>query len=184
MGYAIAEELAYRGAKVTLVSGPVSVSTHAKGLKLMPVQSASEMYDACSANLDYDIAVMAAAVADYTPTEVKAQKIKKSDEETVLELTRTKDILSMLGQKKKESQVLVGFALETEHEKENALKKLQSKGADMIALNSLNEKGAGFGGDTNKITLLYKNGTEKTFELKPKGEVAKDIVDSITELIK
>jgi phosphopantothenoylcysteine decarboxylase/phosphopantothenate--cysteine ligase len=183
MGYSVAEELASRGAAVTLVSGPVGLRTDMKGIRVLHTTSASEMYEACTQNMDYDIAVMAAAVADYRPTEVKVQKIKKTGDEAVLELTRNKDILSMLGQAKGENQVVVGFALETENEKENAVKKLHAKGADMIVLNSLNEKGAGFRVNTNKITLLYKNGTEKTFALKAKGEVAKDIVDSITELI-
>lgn len=183
MGYAIAEELAWRGAEVTLISGPVSIRTDVKGINVVKAVTAGDMYTACKQYSDYDIGIMSAAVADYTAKEVKEHKIKKSGDDWVLELSRTKDILAMLGATKDESQFLVGFALETQNEKENAVKKLHGKGADMIVLNSLNDAGAGFKTDTNKITLLYKNGTEKAFEVKSKKEVAKDIIDSIIEVI-
>lgn len=183
MGYAIAEELAWRGADVTLVSGPVAIGTNVKGIKILPVITANDMYNVCKGHRDFDIGIMAAAVADYTASEVKEQKIKKAGDHWTLELSKTHDILSMLGEQKNEKQVLVGFALETENETENAWNKLRSKGADMIVLNSLNDDGAGFKKDTNKVTLLYKNGKQKTFEVKHKKDVAKDIIDSIIELV-
>jgi phosphopantothenoylcysteine decarboxylase/phosphopantothenate--cysteine ligase len=184
MGYAIAEELQQRGAEVTLVSGPVSISTKHKEINIVRVEKAEEMYRAVMdyAN-DYDIAVMAAAVADYTPQEVAKEKIKKLDGELNLTLKKTKDILGGLGKVKKDKQILVGFALETTNEKENALKKLKDKNADIIVLNSLNDTGAGFKKDTNKVTLFKSDGTQKDFETKSKTLVAKDIVDSITELL-
>jgi phosphopantothenoylcysteine decarboxylase/phosphopantothenate--cysteine ligase len=180
MGIAIANELKRRGAEVTLVTGPVSQK--ADGLKRVNVTSASEMYEACLIQ-DYDIAVMAAAVADYTPTVVSDQKIKKSGEELVIQLKRTNDILAALGRRKRPGQVLVGFALETENGKENAQKKLREKGADMIVLNSLQDEGAGFGHDTNKATLYLSNGDEKALALQSKEALAKDIADTITNLL-
>lgn len=184
MGYAIADELASRGAEVTLVSGPVSIK-HKKGsVHVVKTTSAQQMYEACQQNKDYDIAVMAAAVADYTPVQVAGQKIKKGEDTLTVELKKTQDILASLGREKQANQILVGFALETENEKANALKKLQTKNADMVVLNSLNDSGAGFGGDTNRVTIFYRDGSEKQFETKTKESVAKDIVDSITELYK
>lgn len=180
MGIAIAEELERRGADVTLVTGPVSVKTTSR--KRVDVTSAEQMYEACVAQ-DYDVAVMAAAVADYAPVEVADEKIKKNDGEITLTLKRTKDILASLGKKKKPGQLLVGFALETNNEREGALKKLQEKNADLIVLNSLRDEGAGFGHDTNKVTFYLRNGEEKTFGLKSKNALAKDIVDTITELL-
>jgi phosphopantothenoylcysteine decarboxylase/phosphopantothenate--cysteine ligase len=180
MGFAIAEELQRRGADVTLITGPTSIGTN--GLKKIPVTSAEQMYEACVAQ-PYDIAVMAAAVADYTPVEVAASKIKKQEGELTLTLKRTKDILGTLGKQKQDGQLLVGFALETDNEREGALKKLREKNADMIVLNSLRDEGAGFGHDTNKVTFYFKNGTEKSLALKSKTALAKDIVDSITELL-
>jgi len=181
MGYAIAEELAGRGADVTLVSGPVALKPKHSKIALVPVTSAEEMYRAC-ADKEYDIAVMAAAVADYTPVEVAAQKIKKKEEGLTLELRKTRDILGSLGREKRQGQVLVGFALETENEQAHALKKLEAKNADLIVLNSLRDEGAGFGHDTNKATLFFRNGTSRQVELKSKSALAKDIVDSITEI--
>jgi phosphopantothenoylcysteine decarboxylase / phosphopantothenate---cysteine ligase len=183
MGYAIAEELANRGADVTLVSGPVSIKSKHKNLKLIPVNTANEMYTTCTENsASYDIAVMAAAVADYTPVVVADQKIKKTDDEFTITLRKTKDILESLGKAKSNGQILVGFALETENEKTNAQKKLVEKNADLIILNSLKDEGAGFGHDTNKVTLLFKNGMGKQIELKSKSALAKDIVDAIIEI--
>lgn len=184
MGYAIAEELNKRGADVTLISGPVSIKLKSKGVHFVGVEKAEEMYQAAMEHSDYDIAVLAAAVADYTPVDVAGDKIKKSDRVLDLKLSKTKDILLGLGKMKKDSQVLVGFALETNNEKENAVKKLKEKNADFIILNSLNDKEAGFKKDTNKITLFKKTGEEKSFEAKSKELVAKDIVDSIIELFK
>ena len=183
MGWAIAEELTKRGADVTLVSGPVSLPKNGLKMKQVSVTSAEEMYQAC-VNTDYDVAVMAAAVADYTPAEVAKEKIKKKEADFTLTLKKTKDILASLGKEKKKGQLLVGFALETDNEKENALKKLREKNADLIVLNSLKDEGAGFGFDTNKATLYFKDGTEKPLLLQTKTALAKNIVDTITDLIK
>jgi phosphopantothenoylcysteine decarboxylase/phosphopantothenate--cysteine ligase len=183
MGYAIADELASRGAEVTLVSGPVSIKSKSRNINLVPVTSAEEMHTTCISNsASYDIAVMAAAVADYTPVVVSDQKIKKSDGELTITLKKTKDILASLGRQKAKGQILVGFALETENERNNAQKKLEEKNADMIVLNSLKDEGAGFGHDTNKVTMFLRNGTQKQIELKSKSALAKDIVDAIIEI--
>ena len=182
MGYAIAEELDKRGADVTLISGPVSIGLKSKNIRLISVEKAEEMYQAALKNSDYDIAVLAAAVADFTPLEVANEKIKKKDEILDIKLKKTKDILLSLGEIKTEKQILVGFALETDNPKENALKKLKEKKADIIVLNSLKDDGAGFKKNTNKITLFNKNGEETNFETKSKELVAKDIIDSIIQL--
>ena len=183
MGYAIADELASRGAEVTLVSGPVSIKAKNKNINLVPVTSADEMYTICVSNsASYDIAVMAAAVADYTPTVVADQKIKKKDGELTITLKKTKDILASLGHQKNKGQILIGFALETENERSSAQKKLEEKNADIIVLNSLKDEGAGFGHDTNKVTLFFKSGIEKQIDLKSKSALAKDIVDAIIEI--
>jgi phosphopantothenoylcysteine decarboxylase / phosphopantothenate---cysteine ligase len=180
MGIALAKELYRRGADVTLVLGPVAPGFTANGIHLVRVTSADEMYQACHQAFDQvDIAVLSAAVADYTPVTKADQKIKKKESTLNLELTKTKDILKSLGEKKKANQVLVGFALETNNEKNNALTKLAEKNADMIVLNSMNDKDAGFGKDTNKITIFQKQGKETGFDAKSKEEVAKDIVDAI-----
>jgi phosphopantothenoylcysteine decarboxylase/phosphopantothenate--cysteine ligase len=178
MGYAIAEELQKRGAEVTLISGPVSIKSNSKSIHVIDVEKAEEMYEAVMKHIDYDLAILAAAVAD----EVANEKIKKSNEILELKLQKTKDILQSLGAIKKDSQILVGFALETDNERANAVKKLKEKNADIIVLNSLKDEGAGFKTNTNKISLFKKNGEEKNFEMKPKDLVAKDIVDSIIEL--
>lgn len=180
MGIAVAEELKRRGADVTLITGPVAIAT--TGLKRINVTSAEEMYQACMAQ-PYDIAVMAAAVADYAPAAVADTKIKKSGSELTLTLKRTNDILAAIGRQKRLGQVLVGFALETDNERENAQKKLQEKGADLIVLNSLRDEGAGFGQDTNKATFYFKNGNEKALPLQSKEALANDIVDAIKNLI-
>lgn len=183
MGVAIAEELYSRGAEVTLIMGPSSINVPANGIKSVRVNTADEMYNACTKEFDgSDIGVMAAAVADYTPVHVAANKIKKANNELVIELKRTKDILKSLGEKKSSEQVLVGFALETNNERENALGKLKSKNVDMVVLNSLNDAGAGFGTDTNKISIFDKSGREFNFELMSKKAVAKNIVDTIIQL--
>jgi phosphopantothenoylcysteine decarboxylase/phosphopantothenate--cysteine ligase len=183
MGYNIAEELARRGAEVVLVSGPVACQVKNKGIKLIKITSAQQMYESCLANKDFDVAVMAAAVADYTPIEVATQKMKKKEEGLTIQLKKTKDILAAMGEVKTDQQILVGFALETENEEENAQKKLKTKKADIIVLNSLNDKGAGFKNDTNKVTLFYKDQSRRSYDLKSKELVAKDIVDAITELM-
>lgn len=184
MGVAIARELAERGALVDLVLGPSSLAADIPGVTLIRVQSAAQMYDACIARFPAaDIAVMAAAVADYSPAEPSGEKIKKEGDTLVLELEKTKDILKALGKQKKKGQVLAGFALETTGEREYALDKLQAKKADLIVLNSLNDEGAGFGYDTNKITIFEKDGMEIAYERKPKQQVAKDIVDRVVKLL-
>jgi phosphopantothenoylcysteine decarboxylase/phosphopantothenate--cysteine ligase len=183
MGYAIAEELAARGAKVTLVSGPVAFDKPLPGVNIVKVMTAEEMYESCINEDDYDIAVMAAAVADYTPSSVSETKIKKTEGDLELSLKKTKDILKTLGASKKERQVLVGFALETDNEQENAAKKLKDKNADMLILNSINDEGAGFGYDTNKVTFFFRNGDKKDVALKSKKLLAKDIIDAIIELL-
>ncbi|HKZ64999.1 MAG TPA: bifunctional phosphopantothenoylcysteine decarboxylase/phosphopantothenate--cysteine ligase CoaBC [Chitinophagaceae bacterium] len=180
MGIAIAKELHRRGADVSLILGPVAANFSANGINLVRVNSANDMYHACHQLFEEtDIAIMSAAVADYMPVTKAEQKIKKKDDNFSIELTKTKDILKSLGEKKKAGQILVGFALETANEKEYALEKLKKKNADMIVLNSLNDAGAGFGHDTNKITIFQKDGKEIQFGTKSKEEVAKDIIDTI-----
>ncbi len=184
MGIAISEELAKRGAEVNLVLGPSSINVSEPGVNVQKVQTAEEMYHACVNSFPgIDVAIMSAAVADYTPSIKANEKIKKTADALVIELTKTKDILKTLGQKKKNGQLLVGFALETSNEKEYAIDKLQSKNADMIVLNSLNDEGAGFGVDTNKITIFEKGGNEIAYERKPKQQVARDIVDRIVKML-
>lgn len=180
MGIAIAEELARRGAEVHLVLGPSSIKPALPGIYLHKVQTADQMFQVCMQEFPAaDIAVMAAAVADYTPVETATEKIKKQSDNLTIALTKTKDILKSLGEKKRADQLLVGFALETTNERAYALGKLASKNADMVVLNSLNDEGAGFGHDTNKITIFEKNGNEIPFGRKSKQQVAKDIVDRI-----
>lgn len=184
MGFAIAEELAQQGAKVTLIAGPNNLCLHNTNIKKVDVVSADDMYKACLKEFGKaNITVMAAAVADYTPQAVVPQKIKKTGEELILKLKPSKDILGKLGKKKHNNQLLVGFALETNNEIEHAAKKLQNKNLDFIVLNSLKDKGTGFKFHTNKITIVGKNNKITKFDLKQKTEVAKDIVDKIIELI-
>lgn len=181
MGIAIAEEMKSRGADVTLVLGPSGIKVN-KAINVIPVTSAAEMLHACEAAFKTaDIAIMSAAVADYTPLQAAQEKIKKTEEDLTVRLTKTVDILKTLGSRKTGKQVLVGFALETNNEKEYALQKLQTKNADMIVLNSLQDAGAGFGHDTNKITIFDKTGKAYPFEVKPKKEVARDIVNTIIQ---
>lgn len=180
MGYAIATEAASRGAEVILVSGPVSLSIHHPKISVIKVKSAAEMADACiGAFPGCDITIMAAAVADYTVEEPSTKKIKKSKSALTLNLIKTKDILAELGKMKKPGQFLTGFALETDNESFNAGQKLINKNLDLIVLNSLKDEGAGFGGDTNKVTLLFSNGSEKSIPLQSKTKVAVHILDAI-----
>jgi phosphopantothenoylcysteine decarboxylase / phosphopantothenate---cysteine ligase len=182
MGYAIAEELASKGAEVTLISGPTSITISHPKIKLLRVTSAEEMYQAClSCFTNTDITVLSAAVADYKPAQRADQKIKKTGDTLTLELIKTRDIAAELGKLKRKEQFTVGFALETENEKSNAEKKIKSKNFDLIVLNSLNDAGAGFGHDTNKITLIDNNNKFTEFNLKSKKEVATDIVNAIIE---
>jgi len=183
MGVAIAKELYNRGAEVTLILGPATEEFSLSGISLKRVTTADEMYNACTAIFEgTDIAIMAAAVADYSPATVAAEKIKKSDDDLTIGLLKTKDILKSLGEKKRHGQIVVGFALETTNEKENALGKLKRKNADMIVLNSLKDAGAGFGHNTNTITIFDKSGKEFSFDNKSKTAVAKDIIDTMIQL--
>ena len=182
MGYAIAEELAKRGAEVQLITGRTTLPTPA-GVERVDVLSAADMYNAAvEAWREADGAVMCAAVADYTPAVVADKKLKKSDDDMRIELVRTKDIAAELG-KSKEGRTLVGFALETDNEEANAEGKLERKNLDFVVLNSLRDKGAGFGGDTNKVTLIDRNGREE-HPLMSKREVAAVIVDKIISIKK
>ena len=182
MGIAIAEELTKRGAEVILVLGPSTQQVSNRLYKLVNVKSAEEMFEASVQYFpDCQLAVMSAAVADYTPIQIANEKIKKQDDGLQIKLKRTKDILATLGTIKKNGQWLVGFALETTNEKQYALGKLESKNADMIVLNSLRDAGAGFGGDTNKISIFCKNRQEYTFTVKTKTEVATDIANTIQQ---
>lgn len=184
MGLAIARELATRGADVCLVMGPTLLPLNMEnGVTIKRVTTAKQMFDACVEEyVDADITVMAAAVADYTPETVASEKIKKKEETLNVSLKKTTDILKHLGEQKKKGQVLAGFALETTNERRHALEKLQKKNADLIILNSLNDAGAGFGHDTNKITIFDKSGKEFSFDTKSKAATAKDIVDTIISL--
>ena len=183
MGFAIAEEFARNGADVTLITGPSDLVTKNENIKRIDVTSADEMYQhTLKAFAKTNIAVMSAAVADYTPEKVSITKIKKSGDELHLKLKKTKDILAELGKLKSKKQILVGFALETNNELDNAKQKLAKKNLDFIVLNSLRTKGAGFGFDTNKITIIDKLGKQTDFKLKSKTEVAFDIVQKIIAL--
>jgi phosphopantothenoylcysteine decarboxylase/phosphopantothenate--cysteine ligase len=182
MGYAIAALLAKAGAKVCLVSGPTGLDDPAGVMKKIDVQTAEEMYRACTEIFSRcDIAILAAAVADYKPSRTSRQKIKSQDTNLNLQLEKTVDIASELGKRKGKGQLVVGFALETEQELENAKMKLQKKNLDMIVLNSLQDKGAGFGHDTNKITIIDRDNKIVNFGLKEKSEVAFDILQMISE---
>lgn len=183
MGIAIAEALADNGAQVTLVLGPSYIKVFHPGIKVINVESAEEMYNAAtSVFADSNIAVLSAAVADYKPADKAPEKIKKQGDTLDIQLVKNKDILATLGGMKKEGQTLVGFALETKDELNYALGKMKAKNADMIVLNSLNDKGAGFGHDTNKVTLLDNTGTQQQLPLQSKQEVANAIVTHILKL--
>lgn len=179
MGYELAKAAANMGATVVLVSGPSHLSIQHHSIKVIKVVSADEMYNAVHEHYkDMDIAIAAAAVADYRPKQVANQKIKKKENQLTIDLVKNKDVLFSMGEQKK-NQFLVGFALETENEIENAMGKLKRKNLDAIVLNSLNDSGAGFGKQTNKISFIDKNFDIKTFELKTKAEVALDIMNEI-----
>ena len=181
MGYALAEEAAKRGARVTLVSGPVSTSVSHPSISVVRVESAVQMLAAATKAFAYaDVAILAAAVADYAPAEPLEHKIKREgNEPPEIRLVKNPDIAATLGQLKKDGQHLVGFALETDNEMANAADKLKRKNLDMIVLNSLKDEGAGFGTDTNKITIIDRDGTAVSSSLKSKKEVATDIFDHI-----
>ncbi|MDF1672014.1 MAG: bifunctional phosphopantothenoylcysteine decarboxylase/phosphopantothenate--cysteine ligase CoaBC [Vicingaceae bacterium] len=184
MGFALAEHAIELGAEVTLIVGPTNINKQSNLIKRIDVVSANDMLVAVEQNyLSADIVIMAAAVADYTPIITSDEKIKKNDKEISIELKSTVDILKTIGEKKKQNQLLVGFALETNNEIENAKSKLIRKNLDMIVLNTLNDEGAGFEGDTNKVTIIDKNNKEEIFELKSKLEVAQDIFNKIISLL-
>jgi phosphopantothenoylcysteine decarboxylase/phosphopantothenate--cysteine ligase len=180
MGIAIAENMAKRGAEVQLILGPSQLSTNQKGITTIKVETAQQMYEAAINHFpNVDIAVLSAAVADYRPKNIATEKIKKKSDDMVLELEKTFDIADSLGKIKKANQLIVGFALETNNEIDNAKNKLHRKNFDFIVLNSLQDKGAGFNHDTNKVTLIDKYNNFEEFELKTKVEVAVDIVNKI-----
>lgn len=182
MGIAIAKELQDRGAKVILIIGATAEAIPANLYKTIKVETADEMYRAVMAEIEQiEVGIFAAAVADYTPKIVAKEKIKKAGEELLLTLVKTKDILKEVGLTKKDTQIIVGFALETNNEQENALQKLQKKNLDFIVLNSLKNEGAGFQHTTNQISILDKYNNTRNFELKSKTEVAEDIVNYLVE---
>ncbi|MEO5892895.1 MAG: bifunctional phosphopantothenoylcysteine decarboxylase/phosphopantothenate--cysteine ligase CoaBC [Ferruginibacter sp.] len=184
MGIAIAEELASRGAMVNLVLGPSQLTPQHKNITVAAVETAADMYRECTRLFDTsDLAIMSAAVADYRPATIAKDKIKKAGDNMVVELVKTIDILQSMGERKKPGQVLVGFALETADERANAQDKLRKKNADIIVLNSLNDSGAGFGHDTNKVTIFEKGGNELVYGRKSKQQVAKDIVDRVVKML-
>lgn len=185
MGFAIADQFASMGAEVILVTGPTSQTSRQSGISRVNVTSAADMLEACLQYYkDVKACIMSAAVADFTPVNVSAQKIKKQDKDLSIVLKKTTDILKTLGEQKQKGQILVGFALETNDEEKNAIDKLQRKNLDFIVLNSLNDEGAGFKTDTNKVTIIDNRLQKTTFELKDKNEVAKDICNKVAELIK
>ena len=182
MGFCLAQEAANLGADVVLISGPTHLTIHHKQIEVIAVKTAQEMYDHCHAYFkNCDIAILAAAVADFKPKTTDSQKIKKDQAALSIDLEPTVDILESLGKIKKQ-QWLVGFALETENEIENAKKKIIKKNLDLIVLNSLNDIGAGFMKDTNKVTLIHKSGQVEAYTLKSKQEVAQDIFITINKL--
>lgn len=185
MGIAIAEEAARRGATVKLILGPARLGPVHPSIEVIKVETAQEMWEAA---LEYfpqvQVGILAAAVADYRPTEAASTKIKKKEDTIQLTLSKNPDIASTLGQQKRSDQLLIGFALETDNAEANAREKLKKKNFDFIVLNSLEDQGAGFNHDTNKISILHKDNKIKKFELKSKGAVAKDIINEMIELLK
>jgi phosphopantothenoylcysteine decarboxylase/phosphopantothenate--cysteine ligase len=184
MGFAIADEMAKQGATVTLVTGPTAQTSKQYNIIRIDTVSAADMLDACTRNFETaDIFIMSAAVADYTPVNVSTQKIKKHTNSFSIELKKTTDILKVLGQHKRTGQILVGFALETQNEEQNAIEKLQKKNLDLIVLNSLNDKGAGFQVDTNKVTIIDRELQKTSFDTKSKEQVAADICQKVIALV-
>jgi phosphopantothenoylcysteine decarboxylase / phosphopantothenate---cysteine ligase len=184
MGFAIAEQLAKLGAQVTLVAGPTTLSVSQPGIRRINVTSAEDMFKACTSHFaEAHITVMSAAVADYRPESIADQKIKKNSAAMAIDLVKTVDILAELGKQKRPEQLLVGFALETQNEESNAVDKLKRKNLDFIVLNSLNDKGAGFKGEFNKVTIIDRSLQKDEFGLKTKSQVAEDICIKIVDLI-
>lgn len=185
MGFAIAESLATKGASVKLIAGPTHLNTNSCNIERIDVKSAEQMYNATVKEFEKaDAAILSAAVADYTPKNVFSQKVKKADNVLNIELQPTKDILAQLGRMKTDKQTLVGFALETNDEENNAKQKLSKKNLDFIVLNSLNDKNACFGFDTNKVTIIDSNGNMIRTSLKSKSEIAEDVVSKLIDTIK
>jgi phosphopantothenoylcysteine decarboxylase/phosphopantothenate--cysteine ligase len=184
MGIAIADEFAGLGNEVVLIKGPTHLQAQNTSVTEVSVQTAGQMFKACSQYFNQcDVIVFAAAVADYTPKVVSEIKIKKKEGEMFIELKKTPDIAAELGKLKTDKQVVVGFALETDNEFDNAQEKLNRKNMDFIVLNSMRDEGAGFGHDTNRVTIIDKEGNVSKFDLKPKAEVAKDIVNYVNQII-
>jgi len=184
MGFAIAEAFAAQGAKVHLVTGPVSLETHSAGVEVIRVTSAGEMFERCSELMDrMDIAVFNAAVSDYTPVSTSGEKVKRGTGEWTIQLKPTKDIAAEMGRRKSAGQVLVGFALETNNEMEHARLKLEKKNLDLVVLNSMQDSGAGFGTDTNRVTMIDRLGNIDKYELKPKVQVAGDLVQRVLKIL-
>jgi phosphopantothenoylcysteine decarboxylase/phosphopantothenate--cysteine ligase len=185
MASAIAVELARRGADVTVVSGPAPVRPSCAGVSVVDVTSAGEMYSAALEEYGRgcDITVLCAAVADFTPAAPSGSKIKKNGESMMLELVPTRDIAAAIGERRRPGEVVVGFALETDNAHDNAQDKLRRKNMDMIVLNSMQDPGAGFGGDTNKVTIFRRDGSQQEIPLESKAEVASAIVDNIENML-
>lgn len=184
MGFALAEELASLGASVILITGPTSLKLSNKNIFRIDITSAEEMLDAALANFPgTDVSILSAAVADYRPAEISPTKIKKDSSDYQINMIRTTDILATLGKEKQAGQLLIGFALETDNEEANAIQKLQKKNLDLIILNSLKDKGAGFKSDENKVTIIDRNLNKETFPLKSKREVAADICKKVLDLL-
>jgi phosphopantothenoylcysteine decarboxylase/phosphopantothenate--cysteine ligase len=185
MGIALADAATGYGAEVELVLGPVNRLPKNKSIKIINVTSAESMADECIARFgNCDIAILAAAIADFTPEKVEDRKIKRTGDEILLRLKPTKDIAATIGKMKKKSQIVAGFALETHNELANAAEKLERKNLDIIIMNSMQDKGEGFGYDTNRITIIDKNNNIDKFELKSKDEAARDILDKIVSMLK
>ena len=183
MGFALAEVCAEQGAEVTLVAGPVILSTKHSAIRRIDVESASEMYEATTRSFpDADIGILCAAVADFTPKTTADKKIKRKGDDLRLELQPTQDIAAALGSVKRKGQVLVGFALETDNELANARKKMKRKNLDLIVMNSLQDKGAGFRVDTNKVTIIDRHNDFTAYDTKSKREVAEDVIDRVIKL--
>ena len=185
MGFALAQTCAEHGMEVTLIAGPVQLQIEHPNIQRIDVTSAVEMYEAALTHFPtQDAAILCAAVADYRPEQMHSQKIKRTGDDLVIRLVPNPDIAARLGQMAQPRQVMVGFALETDNEETHALGKMERKNLDMIVLNSLRDAGAGFQGETNKITLLYRNGTIEPYPLKLKTAVAEDIVVALEQLLK
>ena len=184
MGFAIAEAFAAEGARVHLVTGPVSLETTTAEIEVIRITSAAEMYDRCNELIDQmDIAVFNAAVSDFTPVSPSEKKVKRGTDEWTIQLKPTRDIAAEMGRRKKKGQLLVGFALETDKEEEHARQKLEKKNLDLVVLNSMQDKGAGFGCDTNKVTMIDRLGNAEKYELKPKEQVASDLVQRVIKMV-